>query len=77
MTLPADSYSARGAGGHYLLVLPALMAWQLPARMALFEVSLPWDGQQGTWVALHLLVAAAGVLVSLYLHRRRERLATA
>ena len=60
-----------------LLVLPALVAWQLPLRMSLFEVTLPWEGQQGTWVALHLLVAAAGVLVSLYLHRRRVRLATA
>ncbi|MFA5551102.1 MAG: hypothetical protein WDA03_05740 [Trueperaceae bacterium] len=56
-----------------LLVLPALAAWQLPLRMALFEVTLPWEGQQATWVALHLLVAAAGVLVALYLHRRRGR----
>lgn len=59
-----------------LLILPALAAWQLPLRMALFEVTLPWEGQQATWVALHLLVAAAGVLVALYLHRRRGRPAT-
>ena len=58
-------------------MLPALAAWQLPQHMSLFEVTLPWDGQQGTWVALHLLVAAAGVLVSLYLDRRRARLAAA
>jgi hypothetical protein len=60
-----------------LLVLPALAAWQLPRRMALFEVTLPWEGQQAAWVSLHLLVAAAGVLVALYLHLRRGRRATA
>lgn len=59
-----------------LLVVPALATWQLPQRMALFEVSLPWEGQQATWVAMHLLVAAAGVLVSLYLDRRRGRTQT-
>lgn len=56
-----------------LLVVPALVTWQLPQRMALFEVTLPWEGQQATWIAMHLLVAAAGVLVSLYLDRRRGR----
>jgi hypothetical protein len=55
-----------------LLVLPAVATWQLP-KQELFEVALPWDGQQGTWVALHLLVAVAGVLVALYLDRRRAR----
>ncbi|NLG08515.1 MAG: hypothetical protein GX560_04590 [Deinococcales bacterium] len=58
-----------------LLVLPALVAWQLP-KQPLFEVALPWDGQQGTWVALHLLVALAGVLVAVYLDRRRARVGT-
>lgn len=56
-----------------LLVVPALVTWQLPQRMALFEVTLPWQGQEGSWIAMHLLVAAAGVLISLYLHRRRGR----
>ncbi len=55
-----------------LLVAPALVAWQLP-RQPLFEVNLPWEGQQGTWVALHLLVALAGVLVALYFDRRRAK----
>lgn len=53
-----------------LLVLPALAAWQMP-KQPLFEVVLPWDGQQATWVLLHLLVAVGGVLVALYLDRRR------
>lgn len=57
-----------------LLVLPSLVTWQLP-KQELFEVTLPWEGQQGTWVALHLLVAVAGVLVALYLDRRRGRAA--
>ena len=55
-----------------LLVMPAVVTWQLSAQ-ALFEVTLPWDAQEVTWIALHLLVAAAGVLVALYLDRRRSR----
>lgn len=55
-----------------LMVLPAIAAWRLPEQ-PLFEVALPWDGQQGAWILLHFLVAAAGVLASLYLDRRRER----
>jgi hypothetical protein len=57
-----------------LLVMPALVTWQL-SDQALFEVTLPWDGQEPTWVLLHLLVAAAGVLVALYLDRQRSRAA--
>lgn len=57
-----------------LLVIPALVTWQL-SQQALFEVTLPWDGQEATWVVLHVLVAAAGVLVALYLDRRRSRAA--
>jgi len=55
-----------------LLVAPALLTWQLSSR-PLFEVSLPWAGQETSWIALHLLVAAAGVLVALFLDRRRSR----
>lgn len=54
-----------------LLVLPAVATWQLPHR-PLFEVVLPWEGQEATWVLLHLFVALFGVLVALYLDRRRE-----
>lgn len=54
-----------------LLVVPALVTWQLSNR-PLFEVALPWGAAEGTWVALHFLVAAFGVLVALYLDRRRE-----
>lgn len=55
-----------------LLVAPALLTWQLSSR-PLFEVALPWAGQESNWIALHLLVAAAGVLVALFLDRRRSR----
>jgi|SRR5690606_38814988 len=57
-----------------LLVMPAVVTWQL-SQQALFEVTLPWAGQEATWIVLHLLVAAAGVLVALYLDRRRSRAA--
>src|SRR5690606_15822831 len=53
-----------------LLVVPAVVTWQL-SQQALFEVTLPWDSQESTWVVLHLLIAAAGVLVAMYLDRRR------
>jgi hypothetical protein len=54
--------------------MPALVTWQLSGQ-TLFEVTLPWDGQEATWLMLHLLVAALGVLVALYLDRRRSRAA--
>lgn len=55
-----------------LLVVPAVTAWRLSAQ-SLFEVVLPWVGQERTWVLLHLLVGVAGVLVALFLDRRRQR----
>ena len=53
-----------------LLVTPAVVAWQLSQR-PLFEVSLPFSGGESTWVLLHLLVGVAGILIALYLDRRR------
>ncbi len=55
-----------------LLVVPALTAWRLSGQ-ALFEVVLPWLGQERNWVLLHLLVGVAGVLIALFLDRRRQR----
>ncbi len=54
-----------------LLVAPAFVSWQL-SRKPLFEVDLPWHVSEAAWVALHLLVAALGVLVALFLDRRRQ-----
>ncbi len=53
-----------------LLVAPAVVSWQL-AKRPLFEVELPWGVGEGTWVALHFLVAVLGVLLALYVDRRR------
>ncbi len=55
-----------------LLVVPALAAWRLSGQ-SLFEVSLPWLGQESNWVLLHLLVGFGGVLIALFLDRRRQR----
>lgn len=55
-----------------LLIAPALLTWRLSSQ-TLFEVTLPWAGQETNWIALHLLVAVAGVLVAFYLDRRRSR----
>ena len=55
-----------------LLIVPAAVTWQLSNR-PLFEVTLPWAGQEARWILLHALVAAAGVLVALYLDLRRRR----
>ncbi len=55
-----------------LSVVPALVTWNLSGT-ELFEVRLPFAGQEGRWVALHLLVAVAGVLVALLLDRRRAK----
>lgn len=57
-----------------LVGIPLLVAWQA-AQRPLFEVALPWDGIQGTWLLTHVLIAFGGVLVALYLDRRRSRIA--
>jgi hypothetical protein len=61
-----------------LVVSPALLA--IPpifvlymSRQELFSVHLPWEPSAGMWIALHALTALAGVLVAVYLDRRRER----
>jgi len=43
------------------------------SKKPLFLVTLPWAGEERTWILLHGLVAFAGVLVAIYLHRRRSR----
>ncbi len=53
-----------------LLVAPAFVAWQLSTQ-ELFEVALPWGTTEQTWVFLHLLVGVAGVLLALFIDRRR------
>jgi hypothetical protein len=45
----------------------------LVSRQVLFEVELPWEPRPDIWIALHTLTALAGVLVVVYLDRRRER----
>jgi hypothetical protein len=42
-------------------------------KQELFRVELPWDPRPDVWVALHVLVALGGVLVVVYLDRRRQR----
>lgn len=56
-----------------LYALPLVFVWQASHR-ELFAVSLPWEPGAGLWIALHSLVALAGVLVAVYLDRRREKL---
>jgi len=43
------------------------------SKKPLFLVTLPWAGEERAWITVHGLVAFAGVLVALYLHRRRSR----
>ncbi len=53
-----------------LVVLPQFIAYTL-SRQELFKVTLPWEPAP-TWLGLHALVALAGMLVAIYLDRRRE-----
>lgn len=55
-----------------LVAMPPLVAWRLSLQR-LFAVELPWGTSGASWTGLHLLVAAAGMLVALYMDRRRER----
>lgn len=43
------------------------------SQQELFAVTLPWEPGVSTWIGLHALTALAGVLVAIYLDRRRER----
>ncbi len=58
-----------------LVALPQVIAYTL-SRQDLFKVTLPWEPAP-TWLGLHALVALAGVLVAIYLDRRRENTPTA
>ncbi len=55
-----------------LEVVPMLFV-AAASKKALFLVTLPWAGEERAWITVHGLVAFAGVLVALYLHRRRGR----
>ncbi|MGL4612149.1 MAG: hypothetical protein ACRCYY_21135 [Trueperaceae bacterium] len=54
-----------------LYTIPQFVAMQL-SRNELFAVDLPWEPAQ-SWVGTHALTALAGVLIAIYLDRRRER----
>lgn len=55
-----------------LYLIPPLVVWQI-SNQPLFAVDLPWQGSEALWLGLHGLTAFAGVLVAVYLDRRRER----
>jgi hypothetical protein len=55
-----------------LQAIPPLFVLNV-SRQELFAVDLPWEPRAATWIALHALTALAGVLVAVYLDRRRER----
>jgi hypothetical protein len=55
-----------------LFIIPQFVAMRL-SKDELFAVQLPWE-PASNWVNLHFLVAFAGVLVTIYLDRRRERI---
>lgn len=55
-----------------LQAIPQLLVWNA-SDQPLFAVALPWEPNPPNWIALHTLIAIAGVLVAIYLDRRRER----
>jgi membrane protein implicated in regulation of membrane protease activity len=55
-----------------LFIIPQVVTLRL-SKDELFFVELPWE-PANNWVSLHFLVAFAGVLVAIFLDRRRERL---
>lgn len=55
-----------------LQVIPQVFVLTL-SKQELFEVTLPWEPNASGWIALHGLVAVAGVLLAIVLDRRRER----
>jgi len=57
-----------------LLIAPQVVTMAI-SRRELFRVELPWEPNSATWVALHALVAVAGILTAILLERRRPQLA--
>ncbi|MEX2501287.1 MAG: hypothetical protein WD336_02830 [Trueperaceae bacterium] len=53
-----------------LLIAPHTVTWMLSQR-DLFRVELPWEPSGPIWIALHLLVAVAGLLIAVLMERRR------
>ncbi|MDZ7703461.1 MAG: hypothetical protein U5L04_03135 [Trueperaceae bacterium] len=53
-------------------LVPTAFAWQLSQRR-LFEVTLPWEPSPEVWVGAHGLTLFAGVLIAVFLDRRRGK----
>lgn len=45
----------------------------LAVQQELFAVELPWEPRATSWLLLHALTALAGVLLTVFLDRKRER----
>ena len=57
-----------------LLIAPQVVTFAI-AQRELFRVELPWEPNVVAWIALHALVAVAGILIAILLERRRPQLA--
>lgn len=55
-----------------LAILPPLIAWQ-GSLHPLFDVTLPWQPDAGTWLVMHAVVALAGVAIGLALDYKRAQ----
>jgi len=53
-----------------LLIIPQIFVL-MASKRSLFQVKLPWEPNAAIWVALHALVALAGILAVIYLDRHR------
>ncbi len=57
-----------------LLIAPQVTTLALSQR-ELFRVELPWEPNGAAWIALHALVAVAGILAAILIERSRLRTA--
>ncbi len=55
-----------------LLIAPQIVTAMISGR-ELFRVELPWEPDAGVWIALHALIAVAGILIAILLERRRPQ----
>ena len=55
-----------------LLIAPQIVTLLISQR-ELFRVELPWEPNASAWIALHALVAVAGILTAILLERRRPQ----
>lgn len=56
-----------------LYLIPQIFVWQV-SEHRLFNLTLPWQPNAGRWMVVHTCITFTGVLIMLFLDRKRQKL---